>query len=543
MAPTGSDDSVKTPQDKPSGSPIRDPEPQDDKPRWARPSERANLSFDDPQIIVSRGAEWLFSVDDFKILVTENQKNADKINQMYDDAVNLQAYVMRAGGDGGWQGKTQREYLAFLDLVMQYHERLRHNIETQQGELKKFVPRIETFADKNKYFKDLDGEDPGAEGQILHAVKSIYKTRDEQERDLANMFIASSSCPAKIPQFSDKLEKLCREVDNDPELTSTGYVRPKELEREILSRLLKLSSHSLTISSKVDMVDVNLVELYRDANHNLASAADLSQYGTANTLDIMRNPEGKGCHNRPYHAERIGFADFMFPPSLEHGSSSEADLGVVLEDFGGQGNYNRGYGPAEEWLYVKSFADLFKADYEEQRNLLWAYNSGVQDPDARIGVPSHDEYLHGIMTQGMFNPGERTLREKVARAILDATIIVPLYEAISGNSVTSKYKLTDNERLMQGASAVLDVALLLIPVAGVAGKGIKGGGALVASILGEVATNILVGTGFAAGETLLMDFLENNTEIPPEAARLLSLGFSIAMVRKLYKLNTKKIDT
>lgn len=184
-------------------------------------------------------------------------------------------------------------------------------------------------------------------------------------------------------------------------------------------------------------------------------------------------------------------------------------------------------------LHVKAFADLFQKDYDL---LVEGYKqAGYED-----GIPTIDEYNQYLLHQGQFDPkitdkGWKAIR----RAILDATILVPIYEVISGKQVITRYELTSGERLGQGITAAVGLFSMGLGIYGLISK--AGLGVLSAKeIVLYAAGHYLMDIGVAGFTSVTGQLLEEI--LPPEVARLIAAGVGFALAWKLNKWYDGKWD-
>ena len=186
-------------------------------------------------------------------------------------------------------------------------------------------------------------------------------------------------------------------------------------------------------------------------------------------------------------------------------------------------------GTREPTLYVRAFADLFQSDFDLLRDAFIA--SGNADE-----LMSADEYMQMILNQGHFDPAIRDgTWAIVRRVILDATIVVPIYEAISGRDVITGFALTSGERWDRGIVGGVGVLSLGFGVFGIIGRKATAG-QIIAYMVGQVAIDMGVAGVTSLTNEILQEYL------PPEVARLISAGVGIGLAWRLNQWYSRQWD-
>jgi hypothetical protein len=86
--------------------------------------------------------ELLFGADGFSALADLNRELTNMIDEALSDAKALKSRIEA----GSWQGEAKREFTAFLDLVVKYHEALSVDVLSHHGEsMDALVRSVEQF--------------------------------------------------------------------------------------------------------------------------------------------------------------------------------------------------------------------------------------------------------------------------------------------------------------------------------------------------------------------------------------------------------------
>jgi len=344
---------------------------------------------------------------------------------------------------------------------------------------------------------------------VLHTDSELWGSKYCELINLIDLFTNKSYF------LSIDIKNACDTINKKSEIPKANYEHPTEIRTTILTRETALENYSLgihnQINNELETVFENLLE--RSASL-LNSAANLDEYSTSNTLGIKE-----------------AYADRSNMTGMELRAKSTLKFYDFLPGHRNPGFYIKGmetvyFDTDQSELYVKAFGDLFQKDY----NLLaksWQ-QAGYSD-----SLPSIEEYTNNLLHQGQFDPIVTDEGWKVVRrAILDATIVVPIIETVSGKDIITGYELTSSERLGQGLTAAVGVFSLGLGIYGLAAK--TGIGVLsTKEIVLYMAGNILIDMGVAGFTSASGQLLEE--VLPPEVARLVAAGMGFAMAWKLNK--------
>jgi len=297
------------------------------------------------------------------------------------------------------------------------------------------------------------------------------------------------------------IEDTCRSIDNESELMNTFYIGASKYETEISTRQSKLNAYSTNIQTQVrEQLEDNIKAFMQRSAQLLAETADLSNYKTKNTLGIkgVRSIRGHKAANLDDKKD-LSFADFM-------PTSDRVEAGKKT--------------------YVKAFADLYERDYNRIKEAYEAV--GAVDE-----LFSSDEYMEYLLYQGQFNPiNLDSMGEKVWRGVLNATIIVPIIEAVGGVDVVTGYELTSGERWDQGIAGGVGAFSMALGGFGIIAKGAKG-----IQVLQYMLGHVFIDMGASAATTLTNEVCQEF--LPPEVSRLIAMGVGMAFAMKMSSLYDK----
>jgi len=326
----------------------------------------------------------------------------------------------------------------------------------------------------------------------IHTDTGTWNRRSMGDSGLENALTEAESLGRLI-------EDACRSIDNDRELMNSHYITPDKYESEIKTRQIRLRAYSGEIQSQVaGKLEDNMKRFMQRSAELLSGIADLSQYKTANTLGIrykVNTGRGMGSQIKG----NLSFADFM--PTKE--------------------NVKNGKG-----YYVEAFAKLYSKDYNEIKR---AY----EEAGAVDELFSEDEYMEYLLHQGRFAPiNLDSMGEKVWRGVLNATIIVPIIEAVGGVDVVTGYELTSGERWDQGVAGAVGAFSMALGGFGIIAKGAKG-----IQVLQYMLGHVFIDMGASAATTLTNEVCQEF--LPPEVSRLIAMGVGIAFAMKMSSLYDK----
>ena len=326
----------------------------------------------------------------------------------------------------------------------------------------------------------------------IHTDTGTWNRRSMGDSGLENALTEAESLGRLI-------EDACRSIDNDRELMNSHYITPDKYESEIKTRQIRLRAYSGEIQSQVaGKLEDNMKRFMQRSAELLSGIADLSQYKTANTLGIrykVNTGRGMGSQIKG----NLSFADFM--PTKE--------------------NVKNGKG-----YYVEAFAKLYSKDYNEIKR---AY----EEAGAVDELFSEDEYMEYLLHQGRFAPiNLDSMGEKVWRGVLNATIIVPIIEAVGGVDVVTGYELTSGERWDQGIAGGVGAFSMALGGFGIIAKGAKG-----IQVLQYMLGHVFIDMGASAATTLTNEVCQEF--LPPEVSRLIAMGVGMAFAMKMSSLYDK----
>ena len=300
------------------------------------------------------------------------------------------------------------------------------------------------------------------------------------------------------------IEDTCRSIDNESELMNTFYIGASKYETEISTRQSKLNAYSTNIQTQVrEQLEDNIKAFMQRSAQLLAETADLSNYKTKNTLGIkgVRSIRGHKAANLDDKKD-LSFADFM-------PTSDRVEAGKKT--------------------YVKAFADLYERDYNRIKEAYEAV--GAVDE-----LFSSDEYMEYLLYQGQFNPiNLDSVGDKVWRGVLNATIVVPIVEAVSGKDAVTGYDLTSAERWDQGVTGAVGLISMSIGGFGIVAKGAKGLQVL-QYMFGHVIIDMTASGTASLTNEICQEFL------PPEVSRLIGAGVGLALAWKMSGLYNSMWD-
>jgi len=326
----------------------------------------------------------------------------------------------------------------------------------------------------------------------IHTDTATWNRRSMGDSGLQNVLTEAESLGRLI-------DESCRSIDNDSELMNSHYITPSKYERELKTRQVRLRAYSGEIQSQVTgKLEDNMKRFMQRSAELLSGIADLSQYKTANTLGIrykVNTGRGMGSQIKG----NLSFADFM--PTKD--------------------NVKNGKG-----YYVEAFAKLYSNDYNEIKR-------GYEEAGAVDELFSEDEYMEYLLMQGRFAPiNLDSMGEKVWRGVLNATIVVPIIEAVGGVDVVTGYELTSGERWDQGIAGGVGAFSMALGGFGIIAKGAKG-----IQVLQYMLGHVFIDMGASAVTTLTNEVCQEF--LPPEVSRLIAMGVGMAFAMKMSSLYDK----
>ena len=285
---------------------------------------------------------------------------------------------------------------------------------------------------------------------------------------------------------------------------NSHYIEPSKYESEIKKRQGKLYEYTSTIDMQVrSTLEEKLKSVMQRSAELLSDTANLKQYETANTLGIRYVTTVRGNKTAGLEEKRkLSFEDFM-------PSSDTVEAGKKT--------------------YVKAFADLYERDYNRIKEAYEAV--GAVDE-----LFSSDEYMEYLLKQGQFNPiNLDSVGDKVWRGVLNATIVVPIVEAVSGKDAVTGYDLTSAERWDQGVTGAVGLISMSIGGFGIVAKGAKGLQVL-QYMFGHVIIDMTASGTASLTNEICQEFL------PPEVSRLIGAGVGLALAWKMSGLYNSMWD-
>jgi len=123
----------------------------------------------------------------------------------------------------------------------------------------------------------------------------------------------------------------------------------------------------------------------------------------------------------------------------------------------------------------------------------------------------------------------------VWRGVLNATIVVPIVEAVSGKDAVTGYDLTSAERWDQGVTGAVGLISMSIGGFGIVAKGAKGLQVL-QYMFGHVIIDMTASGTASLTNEICQEFL------PPEVSRLIGAGVGLALAWKMSGLYNSMWD-
>ena len=217
-----------------------------------------------------------------------------------------------------------------------------------------------------------------------------------------------------------EIEETIEIIDRDEKLMNSHYIEPSKYESEIRKRQEKLYEYDSTIDMQVrSTLEEKLKSVMQRSAELLSDTANLKQYKTANTLGV-KNFKLTVTGEISYTSGRRNKEDLSFE-----------DFMPTSDKVKGGGKY-----------YVKAFADLYAKDYNDLKR---TYVGELEE------LLNEDEYMEYLLYQGQFKAiNFEDGWDRLDRALLDATVIIPIGEWAIGKDIRTGYDLTSKERIEQG---------------------------------------------------------------------------------------------
>ena len=283
----------------------------------------------------------------------------------------------------------------------------------------------------------------------LHSIDDIWLERSDGSRQLellADQFnFIDSSITSAIEQ-----------VNSDFELKKIYYKSPTELQENVSIRNDALLQFSLCVTSDMEKeLEIKMQNLIERSAKLLNNSADLSQYKTPNkgidVQEITSSTHHDGSiHFRYTKLNKIGFEHFM---------PSDSRLNLETQYL------TKGKGK----LCVQAFADLYQADYD-------LFKIGYDHLGVELSV---DDFISDILHGGQFDPTIVNEAWKTIRDVFkDATLLLPLYELITGEQLGTGFALTDAEKWDKSISSAIGLFSLGLGAMNLLAKGATGAQAL-----------------------------------------------------------------
>lgn len=158
------------------------------------------------------------------------------------------------------------------------------------------------------------------------------------------------------------------------------------------------------------------------------------------------------------------------------------------------------------------FSDMLHDDYEQ-----WKEANPDQDKD-------WDQYEYSLLRMGQYDHTIYQPFLTFVTNLLDFTIVWPIFKAITGYDPILQEALSESERLLGVAMALVDLASITIAVvsAGTASGGVMAGRAMLKAALRELIVNAL-----ATGASMLTYDLAIAMDLPPWVATLAAMGVGV----------------
>ncbi|MBQ6464534.1 MAG: pre-toxin TG domain-containing protein [Pseudobutyrivibrio sp.] len=247
--------------------------------------------------------------------------------------------------------------------------------------------------------------------------------------------------------YKSELKKLDDQFENN----GITYITPG----------LDISQHLLLMNSYLADVDDLLVdaELEGISHHDFTNEIDYSNNFLAALLDYARNLKffALSLLDTPFMKNLRDNAVDKIEKIDINSYSTENTLGIKQ-----RGSFNRA---TQDFNYTElnaiTFENFIVGDSiydvpEEFKSLTTQFSNYYENVKTSLGDISEEEFLYGLLNK---DTPEMQLR-KLISAVLDITIIKPLYEAFTGEDIITGQELSEMERGIKFAGAVVGLVTL-----------------------------------------------------------------------------------